>query len=306
MYICNSNHTMYQNYNRYSYVLNNPLKYTDPSGWRYMVLKDNKVDDPPINFDNFYSNYGGGGGASSDFFSFGNSSSSSPHYNWSTGQYMQGGNQISFQSVQYWLNQTYTKIYTGNRSFMYADVVSSGGIGYGIIPVYEYRGTNNKQFNGSSGNTQSGWDLHNISQDFRKGAGFANTIVQPFAQAWSRANTYGTPLKGGTTLVWLEKGIKNFKIRKPAIELSTKTVGQISSTLSKVRYTAGFAGMFFGGADIIYNGFSISNTLDFTMSGLALTGFGSGLAMGYFYTNTALQITTGKDIGQHIGSFLKP
>lgn len=42
-----------------------------------MVLKDNKADDPPINFDNFHSNYGGGGGGSSDFFSFGNSSSSS-------------------------------------------------------------------------------------------------------------------------------------------------------------------------------------------------------------------------------------
>ncbi|HND46607.1 MAG TPA: hypothetical protein PLC61_09470 [Chitinophagales bacterium] len=76
MYICNSNHTMYQNYNRYSYVLNNPLKYTDPSGWKYEIYKDNKVDDPPINFDNFHSNYGGGGGGSSDFFSFGNSSSS--------------------------------------------------------------------------------------------------------------------------------------------------------------------------------------------------------------------------------------
>ena len=50
-----------------------------------MVLKDNKVDDPPINFDNFHSNYGGGGGGGySDIFSFGNSSSS-PYYNWSTG-----------------------------------------------------------------------------------------------------------------------------------------------------------------------------------------------------------------------------
>ena len=68
---------MHEHYNRYSYVLNNPLKYTDPSGWKYMVLKDNKADDPPINFDNFHSNYGGGGGGSSDFFSFGNSSSSS-------------------------------------------------------------------------------------------------------------------------------------------------------------------------------------------------------------------------------------
>ena len=51
-----------QNYNRYSYVLNNPLKYTDPSGWMYKVEKTYKVDDPPINLDNFSSNYGGSGG----------------------------------------------------------------------------------------------------------------------------------------------------------------------------------------------------------------------------------------------------
>ena len=59
MYICNSNHTMYQNYNRYSYVLNNPLKYTDPSGWRYMFLKDNKTDDQHMYFDNY--GFSGGG-----------------------------------------------------------------------------------------------------------------------------------------------------------------------------------------------------------------------------------------------------
>ena len=162
---------MHQNYNRYSYVLNNPLKYTDPSGWKYALEKTNKVDDPPINFENFHSNIGsGGGGGSSDFFSFGNSSSSSPHYNWSTGQYMQGGNQISFQSVQYWLNQTYTKTYTGNYGFMYSDRISSNGIGYGIIPVYEYRGANNTQFGGSNG-----WkDVPNSINNF---IGNASTIM---------------------------------------------------------------------------------------------------------------------------------
>ncbi len=43
-----------QNYNKYSYVLNNPLKYTDPTGW-YVV---NNIDDP-----NFGTYRGGGLGA---------------------------------------------------------------------------------------------------------------------------------------------------------------------------------------------------------------------------------------------------
>ncbi|MCB9074634.1 MAG: hypothetical protein H6552_03730 [Chitinophagales bacterium] len=30
---------MHNHYNRYSYVLNNPLKYTDPSGWVAMASR---------------------------------------------------------------------------------------------------------------------------------------------------------------------------------------------------------------------------------------------------------------------------
>ena len=63
---------MNEHYNRYSYVLNNPLKYSDPSGWKYELYKDNKVDDPPINIDNFSSNIGSGGGGGGYSSSSGN------------------------------------------------------------------------------------------------------------------------------------------------------------------------------------------------------------------------------------------
>lgn len=33
-----------QNYNRYSYVLNNPLKYTDPSGWAQQQARGSAPD----------------------------------------------------------------------------------------------------------------------------------------------------------------------------------------------------------------------------------------------------------------------
>ena len=34
----------WQNYNRYSYVFNNPLIFTDPSGYRKKSLEDQKMD----------------------------------------------------------------------------------------------------------------------------------------------------------------------------------------------------------------------------------------------------------------------
>ncbi len=43
-----------QNLNRYTYCLNNPLKYTDPSGYNYMQLLDMAYEGNPIK------NYGGG------------------------------------------------------------------------------------------------------------------------------------------------------------------------------------------------------------------------------------------------------
>jgi RHS repeat-associated protein len=50
-----------QNYNRYSYVLNNPLKYTDPTGWKYNYnesTNQGEVYDYPVSY--YDANYGKG------------------------------------------------------------------------------------------------------------------------------------------------------------------------------------------------------------------------------------------------------
>jgi len=40
------------------------------------------------------------------------------------------------------------------------------------------------------------------------------------------------------------------------------------------------------------------------MSGLAVSGFGTGVASAYFLLNGASMIFTGKDIGQHIDDYV--
>ena len=110
-----------QNYNRYSYTINNPLKYTDPSGNKYLF-------DPPIYYDwdwNGGSN-GGGGGNGGRFVVYdynsgkyvfsggirgssgtGGYGSTSYSYSYSRqGYYDNYGNEVSFDVVVNWLHAT--------------------------------------------------------------------------------------------------------------------------------------------------------------------------------------------------------
>ncbi|QQD11624.1 hypothetical protein [Sphingobacterium sp. UDSM-2020] len=52
------------------------------------------------------------------------------------------------------------------------------------------------------------------------------------------------------------------------------------------------------GRDMQVNGFTTSNILDATMSGLAVSGYGTGVAAGYFLLNSGSILYDGKDIGQ--------
>ena len=78
-----------QSYNRYSYCMNNPLRYTDPSGWYVMLSNGHKVgqdfnDWGVSNSANLYMP-GGGSGYS---------------YNSSTGDYMLNGEVVAYWQVQ--------------------------------------------------------------------------------------------------------------------------------------------------------------------------------------------------------------
>ena len=78
--------TSTQAFNRYSYVVNNPLKYSDPSGWKFMHFDEEigHVSDAVVpgstlwqiatgGVDAFFQNYSGGGGGFTPGWSTGNS-----------------------------------------------------------------------------------------------------------------------------------------------------------------------------------------------------------------------------------------
>jgi len=88
------NATSTQNYNRYTYCNNNPLKYTDPSGNVYLINPETNLYEW-VNFRGGSGFYSGGGGGTS-----GNSSAGSYYYNWDTKSYYNSsGQEVPFSEV---------------------------------------------------------------------------------------------------------------------------------------------------------------------------------------------------------------
>ena len=109
-----------QNYNRYSYCLNNPLKYTDPTGMIYM--KDDRYVDNTIDAENdrllAYHMGGFGGGGGGGFVHGYGDGSYAYEYNWRTGKYINTytRDEVSWNEVSGWLesnNHIYSKTYFG-------------------------------------------------------------------------------------------------------------------------------------------------------------------------------------------------
>jgi hypothetical protein len=80
--------------------------------------------------------------------------------------------------------------------------------------------------------------------------------------------------------------------------------GKLANGLKIASKVVGGVGVGLAVYDINANGFTTSNSLDLGMSALALSGIGTPVAGGYFVLNTALTLATGKDIGQHIDSYI--
>jgi len=149
-------------------------------------------------------------------------------------------------------------------------------------------------------------DLHYYSQFLRKRTGSFKTAYLPFEQAFLRSTMYSAPKSGSTTLIIFEKQILGKKIiHQPLLEMGTIKAGRLANGLKLASRVAGVAGVGLAAYDMAQNGISYSNTLDLTMSGLPLTGFGSGVAGAYFIANAATIYFTDKDIGQHIGNYIK-
>lgn len=149
-----------QHYNRYSYCLNNPLRYTDPSGWKMKAL-----DESDAAFDAYFSLMSGetgwfnsaalGGGASSGGWGGAGGvlpgwASSGSHYDNASGAYVNGGgdivgwNTVLNKSVKpnslYTITQTFTSIdhgktFTGNGHFTMVEL-NPNIVSTGLYPTF--------------------------------------------------------------------------------------------------------------------------------------------------------------------------
>jgi RHS repeat-associated protein len=144
-------------------------------------------------------------------------------------------------------------------------------------------------------------DYHDISMLFRKYSGYAMTIQKPLGIAFEQGTRYASQLYPGNTSNVIYKTLGG-RIQVPLGNYNTATIGKISKTLKITGRTLGVVAVVAGGVSIYNDGLNISNGLDTSMALLALspTGVGQAIAGTYFLCNSISQLTTGKDIGQHI------
>jgi RHS repeat-associated protein len=149
--------------------------------------------------------------------------------------------------------------------------------------------------------SNSSTDYHDLSMLLRKYSGYAMTIQRPLSVAFEQGTRYPSQLYIGHTSNVVYKTLGG-RIQIPLGNYNTATIGKISKTLKIAGRTLGVLAAVSGGVSIYNDGLNISNGLDTSMALLALspTGVGQAIAGSYFLLNTVSQLTTGKDIGQHI------
>lgn len=156
--------------------------------------------------------------------------------------------------------------------------------------------------------SESNTNYHDWSQTLRKSSGYAfsaNKIL--FQPAFERASQYGIPKIYTTTTLTYEKALPKILggrriIYQPLMTMNALKAGRIAKGLKITGRVLGGAGLALGVYDMTQNGITTSNSLDVTMSALALTptGVTQGIAATYFLLNGVTTLVTGKDIGQHM------
>lgn len=320
------------NYNRYSYVMNNPLKYTDPSGY-YLELayaeearrQANKSDITGKSggslfgawyFNGSYSgsrgnwqaNYSEFTGADYRAMREGVSLLSRTEYG---GTYSKETGVRSFSTLQESIRFAHemhagsdekvgkivNTVFTGTRKNPYSNIV-----GYHIINPnghLQYITFNQYLRRISSlslnlyNSTLFGTGMEAQSQG---GMNSANTRSPDWV------NTTGTILGASGTARGTKMAILDFAAQS---DESIKNLKYYKGVKTVGRY-AGGASVLITGAEVLYESeFRASHALDVTMTGLSfIPGFGWAIGGGYFVTNLIVNYTTGMDIGEHLDSRL--
>lgn len=124
----------------------------------------------------------------------------------------------------------------------------------------------------------------------------------PLQKGFENVSRYGRPLPGWlTTNIRFEKALFGKSIiYQPLGAMNAVNAGRWATGLKIASKTIGIVGGGLALYDISKVGLTASNGLDLVMSGLAVSGFGTGIATGYFILNAASILITNKDLGQHI------
>jgi RHS repeat-associated protein len=318
-----------QSFNRYSYVVNNPLKYIDPDGYRRQYRSRAHPDElpPPQN------NLGGG---------FINNNPNSPYYYPPIGGGFSGfgGGFMNPFSIGggSWVNSF--------RGGIRPPGFGENGPGFGGVYYDWYSGT----YRSTNGLGQLHWrDAYDVLIAHKENPN--GITLPPITYIWNRRRGSGR-IVGGVPKWWGDHPARwgswnaangGDSWGNTALYYSGKIIGGVSllnkgrelaewEYLRQARFNRALSGNFsqpikhslrllkntgrvLGGAGIVItgvdmgvNGINVSNSLDLVMGGVAfIPGVGWAISGTYFIANITTQLITNKSIGEHIqGQFTDP
>jgi RHS repeat-associated protein len=284
-----------QNFNRYSYCLNNPLKYTDPSGYNYMQLLNMAYEGNPI------MQYGGGtswGGVPyrEDFIGIEggvNAAYSSPCSNYQIWS--------SSPALQYKYS-SYNEYNATQGHYVYVDhlgkvtnektvITTKDGSFEITLPTIEVV-------------TEKIWI--STSNAVNNGQGDGHSFMDNANFAFNAGDLYYSA-KGEALhneLYWVQK---NGKIRSTAsignnylLKRSYNLTGQLAEGAKIASRSFAYAGAAVSGINMVSD-FRFANTFDFAMGMTTfIPGVGWAVSGVYFISNVAVESYTGKTIGEHL------
>ncbi|MBW8331039.1 MAG: RHS repeat-associated core domain-containing protein [Prolixibacteraceae bacterium] len=281
-----------QEYNRYSYCLNNPLRYIDPSGYKKAPVKEDAFIMDYANYWNRRTLYGGGSGGSSGGGSGGSGSWFSAYTEASRKGYQ--GEAAGFMNDYY--NQVYSPDYSETMNFHYftnhnkEDQILEPGCN--ILGVTAYSIRHDFTININSGGRLDGMDYANYLTSFTGtiagGAQFAVGVAKN-QSLWNASH------KAFKALKFIGVNVQTRAIKhgaKIALAKASRNIAIFGAGLSVI--------------DIAMDGqINASHLLNLGMVGVSAIPVVGWIAGGTFFAADMITLgVSGQSIGQHLDSYV--
>jgi RHS repeat-associated protein len=319
-----------QSYNRYSYCLNNPLKYADPSGWSIMVGVNYYSDEVLARYSNAYwaTAFQGSGVAwgTPEYYSC---------FTQPQDRYVQGVGNITndqYQELQWQtLSGGYTALYgdkgiqammweqkngslvaaqaTGSDAKLIASWIEQGfdvGINKKVGQFAFRDAVNNGDWQTAYGVGRPGDNSGEAISDEATSNGDGHSFMDNANFSFNAAGLYysvqGEALHN--ELYWVQK---NGTIRSTnsignnyLFKRSYNITGELAEDAKIASKNFSYAGLAVSGLNMVTD-FRFANTFDFAMGATAfLPGIGWAIAGSYFISNVAWEAYSGRTIGQSL------